>query len=90
MRAYARERAASVCEGCGKDAPFTSRTGEPYLEVHHVFEVSDEGPDKPDAVIALCPTCHTRVHDSEDGNEYNYQLIDTLKDIEANLDLDTE
>lgn len=90
VKAYARERADGVCESCGKDAPFTSRTGEPYLEVHHVFEVSDEGPDKPNAVIALCPTCHRRVHYGEDGNKYNYQLINTLNDIESDLDLDTE
>ncbi|WP_179204610.1 HNH endonuclease [Halobacterium hubeiense] len=89
VKAYARARADGVCEGCGKDAPFTSRTGDPYLEVHHVFEVSDEGPDKPDAVIALCPTCHRRVHNGEDGNEYNRELIETLDDIESDLDLET-
>lgn len=87
VKRYARRRADGVCEGCDEPAPFRNKNGDPYLEVHHVFEVSDEGPDKPDAVIALCPTCHTRVHQSEDGNEYNLHLIEKLDTIEEDLDL---
>lgn len=87
VKRYARRRAGGVCEGCDEPAPFRNKSGDPYLEVHHVFEVSDEGPDKPDAVIALCPTCHTRVHQSEDGNEYNLHLIEKLDTIEEDLDL---
>jgi predicted HNH restriction endonuclease len=83
VKRYARKRADGECEGCGKPAPFESRAGHPYLEVHHVLEVSDDGPDQPDAVVALCPDCHRRVHHGVDGNEYNQQLIDELREMEG-------
>lgn len=86
VKKYARKRADGECEGCGGPAPFRNKRGEPYLEVHHVFRVSDEGPDKPNAVIALCPNCHRKVHQGEDGNEFNRQLIEKLNEIEEDLD----
>ena len=84
VREYALARADGVCEGCRNDAPFVTRRGEPYLEVHHVFQVSDDGADNIDSVVAICPTCHRRVHHAHDGNEYNAELIERLRtDIEA-------
>lgn len=79
---YVKSRADGVCEGCGDPAPFTSKTGDPYLHAHHVHELSDGGSDTPETVIALCPNCHYRVHHGEDGREYNEELIERLADIE--------
>ncbi|MFB6177259.1 MAG: HNH endonuclease, partial [Halobaculum sp.] len=56
----------------------TTTDGEPYLEVHHLHRLSDDGPDHPDNVIALCPTCHARVHHGSDGDEFNEQLIERV------------
>ena len=77
-----KDRADGVCEGCGDPAPFTSKTGDPYLHAHHIDELSDGGSDKIDNVIALCPNCHYRVHHGEDGENYNQELFQILQNIE--------
>lgn len=84
IKNYVLARASGVCEACGKPAPFEKPDGQPYLEAHHVFKVSDEGMDDPDAVAAICPTCHRRIHHGRDGNEYNKQLIETLRNQRNN------
>jgi hypothetical protein len=83
VKQYVKARAAGVCEGCGSAAPFTSKTGEPYLHAHHVNELSDSGTDTVDTVIALCPNCHYRVHDGADGEQYNKRLRRILHEVEA-------
>lgn len=82
VKQYVKERASGVCEGCEKEAPFVSKTGDPYFHAHHVYELSEGGADTPDTVIALCPNCHYRVHHGQDGQEYNQELIEKLEDIE--------
>jgi len=81
VKLYALKRAKGVCEGCTNPAPFKSKTG-PFLEVHHVSRRADGGPDHPEHVIALCPNCHRRVHYGVDGDEYNCELKERLKQIE--------
>jgi 5-methylcytosine-specific restriction endonuclease McrA len=83
VRDYVMGRADGVCEGCGETAPFTSKTGDPYLHAHHIHELSDGGSDTPDTVIALCPNCHYRVHHGKDGDEYNSELEQKLSEIEG-------
>lgn len=82
IKEYVNKRADGVCEACGENAPFTSKTGDPYLHAHHVHELGDGGSDTPETVIALCPNCHYRVHHGEDGEDYNEELIERLADIE--------
>lgn len=82
VKVYVKKRASGACEGCGEGAPFTTTGGRPYLEAHHVHRVSDAGPDHPRWVIALCPTCHRRVHHGQDGEEYNQRLASQLEEIE--------
>lgn len=83
VRAYVLKRATGKCEGCGEPAPFKTQKGLPYLEPHHTTRMADGGPDHPAHVIALCPTCHRRVHHSHDGNTYNEDLKLRLLKIEA-------
>lgn len=83
VKEYVLRRADGTCEGCGKDAPFVTSQGRPYLESHHVRRVSDGGPDHPKWVIALCPNCHRRVHHGRNGGEYNARLAEHLEKIEA-------
>lgn len=82
VKEYVKARAGGVCEGCGEPAPFTSKTGEPYLHAHHIHELSDGGSDTPDTVVALCPNCHYRVHHGEDGDEYNQELLEIVEEKE--------
>lgn len=80
---YVLARADGVCEGCRRIAPFKTKMMDPYLEPHHTTRLADDGPDHPSSVIALCPTCHKRVHHSHDGDSYNLILVRKLKKLET-------
>ncbi|WP_193308545.1 HNH endonuclease signature motif containing protein [Halorubrum halophilum] len=77
---YALSWADGYCQGCGEEAPFKTPDNDPYLEVHHVFRRADGGPDHPDTVIALCPNCHSKRHYGRNGDQFNRELIDKLRD----------
>jgi 5-methylcytosine-specific restriction protein A len=59
---YARARAGGICECCDLAAPFENDAGIPYLEVHHLHRLADDGPDVPGNVAAVCPNCHRALH----------------------------
>jgi len=82
VRRRVMDRAGDRCEGCGEPAPFLDKRGEPYLHAHHVYELNQGGPDTPQSVIALCPNCHYRVHQGQDGDEYNAELIEKLSNFQ--------
>lgn len=79
IKEYAKARANGICECCGEPAPFDDGDGEPYLEVHHVDELGEGGSDHPDRVVAVCPTCHRRIHYGNDGRELNSLLQEKLE-----------
>ena len=79
VKEYAKARANGVCEYCGEPAPFEDEEGEPYLEVHHVDELGEGGADSPARVVAVCPTCHMRIHYGADGEELNERLHEKLE-----------
>ncbi|WP_456386557.1 HNH endonuclease [Profundibacter sp.] len=55
--------ANGICEGCGNNAPFISKKdGTPFLEVHHVKPLAEEGDDTVENTLALCPNCHRKSH----------------------------
>ncbi len=59
----ALERANGVCEKCKKEAPFIRKSdNSPYLEVHHIKPLSEDGEDSVENVLALCPNCHRELH----------------------------
>ena len=61
--AYALRKASGICGDCKNPAPFvSSRTGLPYLEIHHIRMLKDGGSDTVDNVVALCPNCHRERH----------------------------
>jgi len=82
VRQYVLRRAGGVCEGCGRPAPFLNTKGKPYLEPHHLRRLQDGGPDDPQWVIGLCPTCHRRVHYGQDGEKYNEELLVKIRKLE--------
>lgn len=82
LKIYVRRRAAGACEGCGSLAPFLAKDGEAYLEPHHIRRLTDGGPDDFHHVIALCPTCHKRVHHGKDGSDYNTELAQKMALLE--------
>jgi len=62
IKKFALARAKGKCENCDKEAPFLNSKGKPFLEVHHIFSLSDDGPDHPLNVAAICPNCHREAH----------------------------
>jgi 5-methylcytosine-specific restriction protein A len=62
VKIYALLRAKGICELCESPAPFTNSKGKPFLEVHHIFRLADDGFDEPENVAALCPNCHKEAH----------------------------
>lgn len=74
IKAYALMRANGICEGCNSKAPFVNKEGKPFLEVHHITRLADDGPDDPRQVIALCPNCHRKAHYSKDNDQFNERL----------------
>ena len=83
IKLYVLRRANGECEGCGEAAPFRKADGSPYLEPHHTHQLSDDGPDHPAHVIALCPTCHRRAHHAENSAAFNSSLNKLLSRIET-------
>lgn len=78
VRAWVRQQAKGKCEGCGKPAPF-EKSGSPFLEVHHVKHLAQEGSDRPSNAVALCPNCHRRCHHSSDREEFTALLYTKVK-----------
>jgi 5-methylcytosine-specific restriction protein A len=83
VRAYVLARAAGICESCGLPAPFSRTNGTPYLEPHHTMRLSDDGPDHPSWVGAVCPNCHKEIHYGAEGEERNRQLRTCLASLET-------
>lgn len=82
IKFYVLKRSKGYCEGCRQYGPFKKSDGTPYLEPHHTKKLSDDGPDHPKHVIALCPNCHRRAHYAVDANSFNARLIKWLAGIE--------
>jgi 5-methylcytosine-specific restriction endonuclease McrA len=61
--AFALRRANGKCEKCGNPAPFMRDSDNtPFLEVHHKIPLAENGDDKVENVMALCPNCHRHAH----------------------------
>lgn len=81
VRAFVYERAKGRCEDCDSPAPFLAAGGRPYLEVHHVHRLSQDGPDTVENAVALCPNCHRAHHladNSAERQEALYRKIPRL------------
>lgn len=86
VRAYVRARASGTCEACKQPAPFVSKTGEPYLEPHHIDRLADGGLDKPNVVGAICPACHREIHHGLNGSSINSKLREYVQELEADAE----
>lgn len=73
VKAWVLREAKGVCECCEQPAPFVTVDG-PFLEVHHVRLLAEQGPDTVCNAVALCPNCHRRLHYGLDAAK----LIDAL------------
>lgn len=62
VKGWVLREAKGVCECCGHNAPFRTFNGQPFLEVHHLHQLSDGGSDTINNCIAICPNCHRELH----------------------------
>lgn len=76
IRDFALRVADGECQACHDSAPFKNKSGKPFLEVHHLFRISDGGVDAPENVVAVCPNCHREIHYGQSGEEINTRLIE--------------
>jgi 5-methylcytosine-specific restriction protein A len=83
VKNYALARAKGRCERCGRPAPFSTAAGTPFLEVHHILRLADAGPDRIDAVAAVCPNCHREAHHGMNSRELNAELYAQTQEKEA-------
>jgi 5-methylcytosine-specific restriction protein A len=78
VKAWVLQNAGIHCEGCRNVAPFESKPGVPYFEVHHVIPLAENGPDTVTNTVALCPNCHRRCHHSRARHEFVRELYEDI------------
>lgn len=86
IKKYALLRAKGKCENCEKEAPFVNLDDIPFLEVHHIFSLSDDGPDHPVNVAAICPNCHKEAHYGKNKELLKENLSKKIIEKEMQLD----
>lgn len=57
-----KRKSKGICDLCKEKAPFKDKKGEHFLEVHHIVWLSQNGEDKLENMVALCPNCHRKMH----------------------------
>jgi 5-methylcytosine-specific restriction protein A len=73
------KHAKGVCEHCSGPAPFVTKDGTAYLEVHHVKPLADGGADTVENAVAVCPNCHRAAHYSKDADAIGARLTDYVR-----------
>ena len=58
-------KAHPLCEECKRNGKLT-----PSEEVHHIIPLSEGGTNKQQHLMALCKSCHSRIH-AERGDRWN-------------------
>ena len=56
------DRANSTCQLCGWNRERWTREDPRILELHHIAEHVDGGPNVPENLAVLCSRCHDDVH----------------------------
>jgi 5-methylcytosine-specific restriction endonuclease McrA len=82
VREAVLRRAGGVCELCNEPG-FVTAAGSVYLETHHVVPLSENGPDHPANVVAICPKDHRRAHYAVDREEIAIRLTARLVSLAA-------
>lgn len=75
VKAWILKNANGSCECCQKEAPFLKENNIPYLEVHHIKPLYEEGPDTIDNTLAVCPNCHMFFHHSNNRVDFRNEII---------------
>jgi hypothetical protein len=82
VKAWVLKVAGGICECCEQPAPFETIDGLPFLEVHHVRKLAENGSDTISNAVAACPNCHRALHygaHAKDLIEHLYLRVARLK-----------
>jgi len=75
LKNYVKRRSGYSCEVPDCDyVGFLKPNGEQYIEVHHIIPLSEGGEDSLLNTVALCPTCHRKLHYSENKEDLKIEL----------------
>ncbi len=78
VKAWVLQQAKGRCEACGQPAPFNGSDDQPFLEVHHVRHLADNGSDTVTNAVALCPNCHREAHYGVNSKAFISHLYDRV------------
>lgn len=78
VKAWVLQQANGECESCGQPAPFNGADGQPFLEVHHVRQLAENGTDTVTNAVALCPNCHREMHYGENSKALVSRLYERV------------
>lgn len=71
-------RANGICQLCKNEGPFISlKTNQPFLEVHHIIPLEEDGEDSLKNTVAICPNCHREAHYGTNKDEIREKLKNT-------------
>ncbi len=70
LSALMKAKHKHTCQLCDQKT-FSGKAGNWYTESHHVIPRSKNGPDSPDNILILCPTCH-KIFDKGTSNVLVY------------------
>ena len=62
VAAWVLSTANGICEACDNEAPFVKLDSTPFLEIHHLKRLADDGSDTISNAVAVCPNCHRELH----------------------------
>ncbi|WP_086553259.1 HNH endonuclease [Acetobacter orientalis] len=82
VKAYVLKMAQGRCQACNSSAPFKSKDGQDFLELHHVKPLAEGGSDKVENAVALCPNCHRALHHASDAMERREMLYAKISTLE--------
>jgi 5-methylcytosine-specific restriction protein A len=69
VKAWVLQESSGICEACECPGPFPATSGDHFLEVHHVLQLADGGPDTITNAVAVCPNCHRALHLAADRGD---------------------
>lgn len=75
VKAWVLKTSSGACEACDNPAPFVKENGDPYLEVHHVLPLSEDGSDTISNTIAVCPNCHMNLHYGKNKKAMRIEML---------------
>jgi 5-methylcytosine-specific restriction protein A len=83
VKAWVLNRANGVCECCNQEAPFETEEGRPFLEVHHIIPLVDDGADTVENCAGICPNCHRMLHFGKGREVKALGLLKSVREKES-------